>query len=85
MVVIDLFRAIKAGKELKNASTWSNVSSLTNVCVVILTFAVGAARYLGLDIPLTDDQLVSVGGSIAILMSVVNSVLHLATTKGAGL
>ena len=84
MVVIDLFKALKAGKELKRPEIWANTQSLANVLVVILTFSVAAARLLGLDLQVTDEQLVTFGGGLAAILSVGNSVLSLATTKDAG-
>ncbi len=85
MVVIDIFKAIKRGKELKNPEIWANIQSLSSIMVTILACTIGVARLLGLDIQITDEQLVTFGGGLAAMLSVGNSVLSVATTKEAGL
>ena len=85
MLIVDLFKAIKAGNELKNPATLSNKIALTNVLVTLLSFGVGAARLFGVDVVLTDEQLIDIAGGVAVIMGVVNSIIHVATTKDAGL
>jgi len=84
MIVVDLWKAVRAGKELKNASTWANRQALTSICVVVLTFTVGILKFLGVDLPFTDEQIVEGGAAIATLLFLGNSVLSVATTKDAG-
>lgn len=85
MIAIDLFKAIRAGKQLKEPKVWSNGASLSNVLATILTFSVGAAKMFGLDLPVTDDQLLSLSGGLAVVLGVINSVVHVATNKESGI
>lgn len=85
MIVFDLIKAVKAGKQLKSPEIWANSQSLTNVCVTLVGFIVGASRLLGLEIPITDEQILNVGGAIAILMGIGNSIVSVATHKEAGI
>jgi len=84
MVVVDLFKAIKKGKELKDSKTWSNVQALSSVFVAIVAFGVGAARLLGVEIPITDEQIIVFSGGLAGVAWTINGVISVATHKDAG-
>ena len=85
MIVVDLFTALKKGKELKNKEIYKNLQSLTNVVAALVAFAVAAIKLFGYEIPITDDQIVMVSGGIASLVFVGNSVITLATSKTVGI
>jgi len=84
MVVVDLFKAVKAGKQLKDSKTWSNTQALSSVFVAIVAFGVGAARLLGMDIPITDEQIIVFSGGLAGVAWSINAIISVATHKDAG-
>ena len=84
MVVVDLFKAIKAGKQLRDSKTWSYTQALSSVFVAIVAFGVGAARLLGMEIPITDEQIIVFSGGLAGVAWTINAVISVATNKDAG-
>lgn len=85
MIVVDIIKAMKMGKELKDKETYKNVQTLTNIFAALVAFAVAAIKLFGYEIPITDDQIVMVSGGIASLVFVGNSVITLATSKTVGI
>lgn len=82
--MIDLFKALKAGKQLKNPEVWANRQSLANICATIISFVVGAAKLLGLEVPVTDAQILEFGSAAAVILGTGNAIISVATTKDAG-
>lgn len=81
MVIVDIFKAMQAGKEIKDPAKWKNYQNIGNQFTVLLTFLVTVLRILGVDIGLTDEQLVTAGAALGILFGIANSVLTAITTK----
>lgn len=85
MIVTDLISALRKGKELKNKETFKNLQSLTNVFAALVAFAVAAVKLFGYEIPITDEEIITLSGGIASLVFVGNSVITLATSKSVGI
>lgn len=85
MIFIDVFKAISVGKELKNKEVYKNLQVLTNIISVLVVFAINASKFLGYEIPITEELTNTLSGAIASLVFVGNAVITLATSKTVGL
>lgn len=84
-MVIDLFRALRAGQELKNAATWKRAQVWTAHLVILLTCIVSIARSAGYEIPLTEKQITDLVSGFAVLFGLFQSYATVATTERIGL
>ena len=83
-MIIDLFRAIQAGKELANAPTWKKAQLWTGNLTVLLGCAVSIAGALGHPIPLDGEQIQTLVSAVAVLVGVFNAYCTVATTTRLG-
>lgn len=83
--MIDLLRALQAGKELSNAETWKKTQLWTNSLVVLLTSAISVAASQGYAIPLTGEQISTLVAALAVVVGLFNSYTTVATTSRIGL
>lgn len=83
-MVIDLFRALQAGKELANAENWKRAQVWTSNLTILLGCGVSIAAALGHPIPLTPDQITTVVSAVAVLVGLFNSYTTVATTTRLG-
>lgn len=84
-MIIDLFRALQAGKELANAETWKKAQLWTANLTILLGAAVSIASALGYPIPLSGEQITTLVSALAVLVGVFNSYTTVATTRRIGL
>jgi len=64
-LLLKLSPALEKGKALSNADTWSNVVNAKLAIVTILGFALAIAKTFGYEVPVSDDQIVQLGGALA--------------------
>lgn len=83
-MIVDLFRALQAGKELANAETWKKAQLWTANLAILLGAAVSIAASLGYPIPLTADQITTLVSAVAVLVGVFNSYVTVASTTRLG-
>jgi hypothetical protein len=81
----NFFEALKAGKELANAATWKNAQMLASALAAVIGFSLLAGKLFGLNIPITDEQIISFSGGIAAIACTLNAVVTAATSKKVGL
>ena len=84
-MMIDLFRALQAGKELANAETWKRVQVWTSHLTILLGAGVSIASAMGYPIPLTPDQITTLVSAVAVLVGVFNAYTTVSTTSRIGL
>jgi hypothetical protein len=83
-MIIDLFRALQAGKELSNAETWKRVQLWSSNLTILLGAGVSIAAALGHPIPITPEQINTLISAIIVVVGVFNSYAIVATTKRIG-
>ena len=83
-MLVDLFRALQAGKELANAATWKKSQLWTANLTIVLGAAVSIAASLGYPIPLDGEQITTLVSAVAVLVGVFNSYVTVATTPRLG-
>lgn len=76
---------LQKGKSLKDPAVWKNRTIFLNTITVILFAAVASARALGVEIPLTDEELSQLAISIVILVGVFNNYETLGTSDKVGI
>ena len=84
-MLIDLFRALQAGKELANAATWKKSQLWTSNLTILLGCAVSIAAAAGHPLPLTGDQITTLVSGLAVLVGLFNSYVTVASTAKLGL
>lgn len=84
MMIIDLVRALQAGKELSNAKAWKRTQFWTSNMVILLGAGVSIAAAMGYPIPITPDQITTIVSAAAVLIGVFNSYTTVATTAKLG-
>ena len=82
MIVTNFFEALKPGKEVANATAWKEAQLLLNKWGGVATFVLGLARVFGVNLGLTDDQLLGLLSGAAVVYCVFNgSATVVSTTK----
>lgn len=84
-IVSSIWAALRAGAKLANSVTWKNRQQTANSVVAVLAASVTVARVAGYEIPLTDADLVSLGGAVAVLLGLLNVGATAATSADVGL
>ena len=84
-MISELIRALKAGEELKNKENWKNAQIITGALTSVAGATLMGLRFVGVEIPITDDQIVAIAGGAAAIIGVYNSVTTAATSKSVGL
>lgn len=83
-MIIDLFRALQAGKELANAATWKKAQLWTSNLTILLGAAVSIAAAAGHPLPLGPEQITTLVSALAVLVGLFNSYVTVASTKKLG-
>ena len=84
-MMIDMFRALQAGKEMANAETWKRAQVWTSNLTILLGAGVSIASAMGYPIPLTPDQITTLVSAVAVLVGLFNAYTTVATTSRIGL
>jgi hypothetical protein len=79
--LLDVFGAIKAGKEIANPEMWKNVGNLAGSIFIVLSAVVTLYRIFVGELAIPDDQLIKISGAIATLLMTGRNVLAVITTK----
>ncbi len=83
--MLTLIKALQAGQELKNPARWKKGQNLVNSVAAIVAAIVAVLKIGGIDIPMTDEQLIEVSSIIAAILALINGYLTTASTKKIGL
>jgi len=84
MILVNLIKALQAGKELADPTTWKNRQVTINLLVILLSAIAALARLLGW-VDISEEVLQDVAVIIATILGLVNVYLTLATSKKVGL
>jgi hypothetical protein len=83
-MIVKIFDAMRAGRELSNPAAWKNRQTTINLLVVLLSAAAYLINILsGKAIP--DEVVKGAAEVIAIILGLVNAYLTTATSKKVGL
>lgn len=80
-----IFRALRAGEELKNAATWKNRQNAASALVTLLGAALVLAQTAGLKLDISPDDLALIAGGIAAIGGLLNAGITTATSAKIGL
>ncbi len=83
LVMPDFLKALKAGEELTNATTWKDIQKLVNALVALAIPCLAIARAKGYVIPLSDDMAAQLIGFVVV--SLFNLWATASTSKRVGL
>ena len=78
-------KALKAGQELSNAAGWKNRQTTANAIAAIISFLVVLAKHYWPDLGITDEDIVSLAGGLAVLLGMFNAYVTTATSRKVGL
>lgn len=85
MIVTSFFQALRAGRELANAETWKDAQQLTNALTALLMALVALAPLVGVQVPLSEAQLVSLASGVFPVVVLFNWVAAAVSSKRVGL
>lgn len=83
-MLIKLFKALKAGQQLKDPQKWKKGQNLVNSCVAVVALAVTVLKMSLPDFLVTDEQVVEIATIIAGVLALVNGYITTASTKKIG-
>lgn len=83
-MISEAVRALQAGEELKNSSSWKNLQATTGAIVAIAGAALMVLKWVGVDINASPEQITAIAGGVAGVLGVFNTYATLATSKKVG-
>ena len=84
-VLLKISPALEAGQSLQNAEGWARFSQCSHALMAVFGFALLSSKLFGFDIPLTEEQLAGLAGSVASIGGTVAMYFHTATDEKRGL
>lgn len=84
-ILLKISPALEAGQSLKNSEGWARFSQCSHALMVVFGFVLLMAKMFGFEIPLTEDQLAGLAGSVASVGGTVAMYLHTATDEKRGI
>lgn len=85
MIVTSVWQALRKGKELKQAGALKDIQNVTLIMTAILSATISVLRVLGVDLHMTDKDIVVAAGGIASLLFVGSSVVTSISSSKAGI
>lgn len=85
MILTDFIHALQAGQELADSRTWKNRQATSNAIVAILGLLVTIAGWAGVNVGVTNEDLASIAGGLAVVFGLCNGLVTVATSKKVGL
>lgn len=84
--LISLFNIFRKGEVIANPSAWKNGQITGSILAGLFASVVALAKVYGYALPLTDDQLLSIGGSVVAIVGLfINPAITVATSATVGL
>lgn len=84
-LLLRLSPALESGKTLANKTAWGNVATTSHALIIMFGFALIIAKMAGINIPISDDQLVQLAGGIASVGGTVVAYLNVTTSSDKGI
>jgi hypothetical protein len=79
--LLDIFGAFRAGKEVADPTKWKNHANLARMIAAIASTGIVLYRIFVGELPITDEQVITLSGAIATLLMVGSNILAVVTTK----
>lgn len=83
--ISSIWTALQKGKEVANPETWKNRQNTINIVVALLGVSLFIIRFAGVDINVTDDEIMIIASGIATILGAVNSIITTASSTKIGL
>ena len=84
--LIALFSVFRKGKEVANPEAWKKGQITGSVIAGLLAAIVALAKAFGYDLPLSDEDILSIGTSIVVIVGLfINPAITIASSKKVGL
>ena len=80
-----VYRVFTAGQQVANPVLWKKSQITGGMVTGLIAAIVALAKAFGHELPLTDDQLIQIGGAVVALWGVLNGAATVASTKSIGL
>ncbi len=84
-MITEMIEALQAGKQLENSAGWKNAQATANAIAAIIAAGVSGLSLFGVHLPITHEQIVTLGSAGAVLLGLFNSYTTAATSKSVGL
>jgi len=81
----NIWVALQKGKEITNPAAWKNRQNTINILTALLGVALFILRFSGVDIKVTDEELLVIATGIATVLGAINSILTTATSTKIGI
>jgi hypothetical protein len=81
----NILTALQIGKELANKEAWKNAQVIASSVATVVSLGLVSLRSAGVDIPLSDQQVVVISGGIAAVLCIANAILTVATSSSVGI
>ncbi len=82
--MLSLIKALKAGHELSNPAIWKKGQNLTNSVAAVIAGLIAVFKIFGIEIPVTDEQMVEIASIIAAILALINGYITTASSKKVG-
>ena len=79
--LLDVFGAIKAGKEIANPAMWKNAGNLAGSIFIVLSAGVTLYRIFVGELAIPDAELIKISGGIATVIMTGRNIIAVITTK----
>lgn len=80
-----VWAVFKTGEMVANPTAWKKKQVTSGILAAFLSAVVALIKALGYDIPLTDDQLLQIGGAVIAVLGLFNGVATVVSTDKLGL
>ena len=81
----NIWTALSKGKEVANPATWKNRQNTINIVMALLGVGLFVLRFSGVDIQVSDDDLMLIATGIATILGAVNGIMTTASSTKVGL
>lgn len=85
MLLTEIIKAMQAGKEITNPASWKNAQTTTNALVAIGGMGITLMRMKGVDLHISDSDLMTLAGAVATILGVINGIITTISSKKVGL
>lgn len=85
ITVTNIWCALQHGKEIANPATWKNKQNTVNSLTSLLSIAVLLLKITGVEIPVSDQELLIIATGVATILGAVNSVITTISSSKVGI
>jgi hypothetical protein len=81
----NIWTSLQKGKEIANPGTWKNRQNTINILSALLGVVLFGLRFSGMNISITDEELLVIATGIATVLGAINSIITTASSAKVGL